>query len=151
MLELKIPPPAQTLVCAAVMWLLGWAVPDAAFALPVARWLAMFLALVGVCFAAIGIVQFRRVGTTVYPMKPHKASQLVTGGVYRLSRNPMYVGMLLLLAGWGFYVANFLAFLCLPLFVLSITKLQIVPEERALREKFGEEFSTYQREVRRWL
>jgi protein-S-isoprenylcysteine O-methyltransferase Ste14 len=87
----------------------------------------------------------------VNPLTPQATSTLVTSGVYRFSRNPMYVGLLFVLAGWGSYLANSLALLVLPLFVASMTRWQILPEERIMATKFGAEFEAYKRSVRRWL
>jgi len=75
----------------------------------------------------------------------------VRSGLYRVSRNPMYLGMLISLSGWVLWVNSLTAFLLLPLFVFYITRFQIVPEERILLEKFGDDFAQYMREVRRWL
>ena len=84
-------------------------------------------------------------------MAPQKASALVTSGVYRITRNPMYLGMLLVLAGWGVWLGNAAAFVGLPLFVAVLNLLQIAPEERVLRERFGDAFTRYAARVRRWI
>jgi protein-S-isoprenylcysteine O-methyltransferase Ste14 len=97
------------------------------------------------------VLAFRRAQTTVNPLTPQATSSLVTTGIYRYSRNPMYVGLLFVLAGWGCYLANGLALLVLPLFVASMTRWQIIPEERFMAAKFGAEFEAYKRSVRRWL
>jgi protein-S-isoprenylcysteine O-methyltransferase Ste14 len=76
---------------------------------------------------------------------------LVMGGVYRLTRNPMYLAMLVVLAAWALVVSNFAAFLLLPLFVAYLNRFQILPEERALQARFGAEFERYRSSVRRWL
>ena len=85
------------------------------------------------------------------PRTPDKATSLVSGGIYRFSRNPMYLGFLLLLAAWFFYVENWAAAILLPLFVLYMNRFQIAPEERALVAMFGPEFITYTQRVRRWM
>jgi protein-S-isoprenylcysteine O-methyltransferase Ste14 len=84
-------------------------------------------------------------------MKPDAASSLVADGVYRWTRNPMYLGFLIALAGWAAYLANVASALVLPLFVLYMNRFQIVPEERALAARFGPQFEDYRRSVRRWL
>nr|ART40893.1 L409 [uncultured bacterium] len=76
---------------------------------------------------------------------------MVISGIYRFSRNPMYVGLLLVLTAWAIYLSNALAFLFLPTFVACLTRLQIVPEERVLAAKFGDAFTAYRQSVRRWL
>jgi protein-S-isoprenylcysteine O-methyltransferase Ste14 len=83
-------------------------------------------------------------------LKP-RASSMVTWGVYSRSRNPMYLGGLIMLLGWAVYVSNVLAFLLLPAYVLYINRFQIAPEERALTALFGQSYAAYQLRVRRWL
>jgi protein-S-isoprenylcysteine O-methyltransferase Ste14 len=95
--------------------------------------------------------EFARARTTVNPLAPARASRLVTGGVFAHTRNPMYLGMLLVLAGWGVWLGNALAWLGLPLFVGLLNALQIGPEERAMRQRFGADFDRYAAQVRRWL
>jgi protein-S-isoprenylcysteine O-methyltransferase Ste14 len=84
-------------------------------------------------------------------MRPEAATRLVTGGVYGWTRNPMYLGWLPILAGWAAYLQHPLSLLVVPLFMLYLTRFQIVPEERALSAKFGEQFDAYRQRVRRWL
>jgi protein-S-isoprenylcysteine O-methyltransferase Ste14 len=150
-LELKIPPLAQVAVFAGLMWLAARAVPALAFAFPGQPVAALLLVAAGALVAAAGVVAFRRARTTVDPRDPGKSTELVATGIYRASRNPMYLGFLLALAGWGVFLGNALALAALPLFVASMNRLQIAPEERALRAGFGESFMRYERSVRRWL
>ena len=89
--------------------------------------------------------------TTVNPFKPEKAQTLVTTGMYQFSRNPMYLGLLLLLIGWALYVGALSAILLIPLFILLITTMQIQPEEIILEEIFGQSYIEYKRNVRRWI
>ena len=85
------------------------------------------------------------------PTKPGATSSLVTGGVFRLTRNPMYLSLVLYLLAWAVYLSNWLALLLVPLFVLYLDRFQIKPEERALSALFGPEYASYQARVRRWL
>ena len=150
-LELKIPPLLLVLLTGGAMWCLAWSLPALWVALPM-RWpLAVFLFVAGFASALAGVIAFRRARTTVDPMHPGNASRVVRSGIYRFSRHPMYVGVLLLLAGWGVLLANVAAWLSLPVFVLWMNRFQIAPEERALRARFGEEYEAYLRAVRRWL
>lgn len=80
-----------------------------------------------------------------------KASALVTGGVYRWTRNPMYLGMAALLLAWGFWLANAGALAVISLFIAYLNRFQIAPEERALEARFGDEFTAYRARVRRWI
>src|SRR5205823_1937681 len=113
------------------MWLTSRAVPALAFVIPVQTLIAIALALIGTVVAILGVTSFVRAGTTVNPLSPDAASSLVTSGVYTISRNPMYLGFLFLLLGWGIYLPNVLALMIVPLFVVYMNRFQIAPEERA--------------------
>jgi protein-S-isoprenylcysteine O-methyltransferase Ste14 len=112
---------------------------------------AVVLVALGVAVSMGGILSFRRARTTVNPLKPETTSALVESGIYAFTRNPMYLGMLLALLGWAVYLSSSWALLGPMLFVLYITRFQIIPEERALHGLFGAPFSTYKQRVRRWL
>jgi protein-S-isoprenylcysteine O-methyltransferase Ste14 len=150
-LELKVPPVAVALIIAALLWFVSWAAPTFRFVFPGRGVLALILAGAGVVMAALGVASFRRAKTTVHPMTPELSSSLVRSGVYALSRNPMYLGLLLVLIGWAIFLSNVLAFLILPVFIFYMSRFQIGPEEKALDRRFGEEFVTYKSRVRRWL
>ncbi|MBP9159034.1 MAG: isoprenylcysteine carboxylmethyltransferase family protein [Sphingobium sp.] len=150
-LELKIPPLALVLLAGGVMWVIAWAVPTFGFVFPARRICAMGAVLIGTAVAGMGIFSFRRARTTVNPMKPDSSSALVVTGIYRLTRNPMYLGFLWILLGWGIFLSNAPAFLVLPGFVLYMNRFQIEPEERALTRLFGRAFVTYATQVRRWI
>jgi protein-S-isoprenylcysteine O-methyltransferase Ste14 len=150
-LELKMPPVALVLLVAALMWLASWAMPAFGFELPLGGILSASVALAGAIICGLGIVSFRQARTTVNPMKPDSASSLVVSGVYRLTRNPMYLGFLLILLGWAIFLSNALAFLFLPAFLVYMNRFQIEPEEKALHALFGEQFAAYTARVRRWL
>ena len=149
-LELRIPPPVVALLAAVVMWLLS---PLAVFGeAPFTRvWVAAVLAVAGAAFSIAGAVSFRRAGTTVNPLKPASASSLVVAGVYRVTRNPMYLGLFLLLAGWGVYLWSPLALPFPFAFAAYISRFQISPEEKALVALFGSEYTECKARVRRWL
>jgi protein-S-isoprenylcysteine O-methyltransferase Ste14 len=149
-LQLKVPPPAVALTFALIMWLVSWAVPQLGFDFPGRVLIAVTLALAGAIIAVSGVAAFRRSKTTINPMKPESSTSLVVSGVYKVSRNPMYLGFLLILAGWAVFLSNLLAFLLLPAYVIYMNRFQIEPEERSLRSIFPK-FSAYERRVRRWL
>ena len=110
----------------------------------------LFLAI-GAIILVLAVRAFVRVRTTVNPLSPEEADTLVTNGLYRLSRNPMYLAMACLLVGVAFLIGNLAAFIGPVLFVCVMTELQIKPEERALHSKFGEAFLAYCRRTRRWI
>lgn len=150
-LELKIPPPALALLAALAMW--GLASLGQPFGLSAGLRVAFAVALAcaGAGLGLAGILSFRRARTTLDPMHPDQATSLVTGGVYRRTRNPMYLSLLLYLCAWAAYLASWPALLVLPAFVLYMDRFQILPEERALSGRFGREYAAYQAQVRRWL
>ncbi len=155
-LDHKIPPPVVALLLAAVMWGVSWwtfsgATPDP---LPQEGWRQAAVAVMGVVGLVLdlsGLWVFRRARTTFNPMSPAKATALVTGGVYRYTRNPMYVGQALLLSAWALHLALWWPWLGPVCFVLWIDRFQIAPEERVMRAKFGAEYEAYAARVRRWL
>lgn len=150
-LELKIPPIVQVFIVAGLMWALAGLLPGLGFALPASLLVALGLATTGVVVALLGVQAFRSAGTTVDPRIPEQSASLVVGGVYRISRNPMYVGFLLVLTGWAVFLGNIASLLLLPAFVLYMNRFQIAPEERFMREKFGAAYRQYEAAVRRWL
>ena len=150
-LELKVLPVAQFLVVAAAMWLLAKYLPALAVGIPARRSLAALFFCLGGLVAVPAVAAFRSSGTTVDPRSPEKATQLVVSGVYRYSRNPMYLGLLLLLIAWALYLANLLGFVLLPVFVAGMNRLQIRLEEEAMERRFGDAFRAYRESVRRWI
>ena len=150
-LELKVPPPVLALLIAGVMFLLSSSLPHLAFPLAARIGLAIAIACLGGLFSIGGSFAFHQAKTTVNPMSPSKASSLVTTGVYRITRNPMYVGLLFGLIAWAVWLASPLLLLGPIAFLLYISRFQIQPEERVLLELFGKEYSGYKAKVRRWL
>ncbi|GAB3769484.1 isoprenylcysteine carboxylmethyltransferase family protein [Ramlibacter monticola] len=150
-LEHRIPPPVVGLAIAAAMWAVGQMPPAFALASWVRDALVVVLVAAGLAFDLAGLVAFRRLRTTVNPLRPQNASALVTGGVYRVTRNPMYVGMALLLTAWAVQLSSAWPFFGPLAFVLFIDRFQVVPEEKAMRERFGESWAAYAARVRRWL
>jgi protein-S-isoprenylcysteine O-methyltransferase Ste14 len=150
-LELKIPPVVVTLVLGMAMWVASSAVPS--FALPFAVRAAVASALVaaGLCVVAAGVASFRQARTTINPTTPDSTSSLVVAGIYRVTRNPMYLGELLVLLGWAAFLSNALALAISAVFVLYVNRFQIAPEERALSAVFGADYAAYKARVRRWL
>ena len=150
-LELKVPPAAQFLAVALGMWLIADYVPLVSVDIPARKLLVVLFACLSAIAAIPAIAAFRSAGTTVDPRRPEEASRLVVRGIYRYSRNPMYLGLLCLLFAWAFYLSNLLGFACLPLFVLSMNRLQIRPEEEGMEKQFGDEYRAYRKSVRRWI
>lgn len=150
-LELKVPPVVVLVTFAALMGLGSRVAPEAAFHVPARVLTALGFAVAGVGIVVAGVISFWRARTTVNPLKPGGASALVTSGIYRLTRNPMYLGAMIVLIGWAVFLANFISVLFVPLFVLYMNRFQISPEEKALAPLFGIEFAAYRAKVRRWF
>jgi len=150
-LELKIPPPVAAILIGAAMWLASRSGPSIDLPLLVRGVAFAAISLVGGAAALAGDLAFRRAQTTINPFKPQNTSALVTSGVYRFTRNPMYLGLLLVILGECAFLCSAPALLGPVAFVAYITRFQIVPEERALRAKFGTAYSAYLARVRRWL
>ena len=150
-LELKIPPVAVFLVCGAAMWLIDKYLPQAAIHIPRSLPVAVGFTLAAAWLGVKAILDFRRNSTTVHPQYPEKASTVVADGVYRYTRNPMYLALAVLLLAWAVKLGNVAAFAGVPLLVVYLTQFQIKPEERALAEKFGPPYHEYMQRVRRWI
>lgn len=150
-LELKLPPPLIWIVCAAAAMALGRWLPRCSFPFAGHRVLAGLLVLAGVGVGLVAALACRRAGTTIDPHRPERSRSVVTVGMYRHSRNPMYLGLALVLLGVVAWIANALALLVVPVFCAWITRFQIRPEERALEANFGDAYRDYRSRVRRWL
>jgi protein-S-isoprenylcysteine O-methyltransferase Ste14 len=148
---LKLPPLALLVIVAALMWIASMATPTLDFVLPAKSLSSLSLALIGAVTCLSGVVAFRRAKTTVNPMKPDSASSLVVSGIYKYTRNPMYLGLALVLSGWAAFLSNVAALALLPAFVVYINRFQIVPEERVLASLFPHEYAAYRARVRRWV
>jgi protein-S-isoprenylcysteine O-methyltransferase Ste14 len=150
-LELKIPPVALVLLVAFAMWGVSLATPGIALPFAVRAVTAIVLVAAGASISIAGVAAFREARTTVNPTKPDATSALVSSGIYGLTRNPMYLGFLLVLVGWAAFLSNAVALIGVFAYVLYMNRFQIAPEERALSAMFGAEFSAYRTRVRRWL
>ena len=151
LLELRIPPVALFMAAALVMGAVASVSGEWRVSFPGQLLAASLLLLLAGLVGLAGVRTFARHDTTVNPLRPERASRLVATGIYRYSRNPMYLSLLLALAAWATWLGSIAAALVLPLFVAAINRWQIRPEERALAARFEDEFAAYRRRVRRWL
>jgi protein-S-isoprenylcysteine O-methyltransferase Ste14 len=150
-LELKLPPVGLGAIAAALMWCVSAATPVFDFLFPAKSVSSASLTLIGALTCLAGVVSFRRARTTVNPMRPGSATSLVVSGIYRYTRNPMYLGFLLILLSWAVVLSNVLALAVLPMFVVWMNCFQISPEERVLASLFTNDYAQYRGRVRRWL
>lgn len=147
----KIPPPVILLLSGTIMWFVAHSPYAYTVAVPFAPIIGLLLAVAGVATAATAIRQFSRAETTVNPLDPGAATALVDSGIFARTRNPMYIGLLLVLSGWAVWLESASNILVLAVFVSYITELQIKPEEQALRKIFGQAYVDYCDRVRRWI
>ncbi len=103
----------------------------------------------GICVVAVAASAFSRVGTPIVPFE--KSTVVVSGGLFRFSRNPMYLGMVMALVGVALLLGSAVAFVPIPIFVCLIQYQFISREEKFLEELFGEEYLKYKGKVRQWL
>jgi protein-S-isoprenylcysteine O-methyltransferase Ste14 len=150
-LELKLSPVMTAVLLAMLMWYLDRVTAGFSMRPGLRIGLSAVLIAAGLAVGLAGVWSFRKARTTVNPYRLHASSELVMSGIYRRTRNPMYVGLLLALLGWGLYLANLFALLLALVFVPYMNRFQILPEERALQQAYGEGFADYCRQVRRWL
>jgi protein-S-isoprenylcysteine O-methyltransferase Ste14 len=147
----RVPPPVVTLIAALIMWGLHRLRPTPEWISPPWDRLGLLTAALGIAVNLTAFMRFRQARTTINPMDPSKATRLVTDGIFSLSRNPMYLGFLLLLVGWALWLRSAWVWLIPPSFVVGITRWQIVPEEQALTQLFGAQYSAYRDRVARWI
>jgi protein-S-isoprenylcysteine O-methyltransferase Ste14 len=125
--------------------------PFAGAIVPGRRALVAVAALAGIAIIAAAIRRFHDAQTTVNPLEPSRATRLVSGGVYRYTRNPMYLGLGLLLVAWALWLGSASVWLGPAAFVLLIDRVQITAEEAALEHLFGAEYRAYRGSVGRWF
>ncbi len=150
-LELKIPPPLLYIICMLLMYVIRLLVPVCAVALPFSEWIVSGCVLAAGCFGLSGVYEFKKAKTTVHPVKMEGVTAIVDSGAYRFTRNPMYLGLLLLLFGFGYWQQNLLSLAVCVGFVVYMNRFQIKPEERFLKQEFGKAYSDYKARVRRWI
>jgi protein-S-isoprenylcysteine O-methyltransferase Ste14 len=149
--SVRLPPLAVAPLVALLMWLAARSTPSWSIAFDGRKIVAWALLASAAAVGMAGLAAFRRARTTVNPLRPDRASALVTTGIYRHTRNPMYLAVALALLAWGLFLGHAVAPFGVAVFVAWMDRCQIPPEERALAALFGAEFERYRREVRRWL
>lgn len=150
-MKLKIPPAFVFLFFAGIMYLLAKLLPVGTFDFFGRRYLTIVLFVLAILISIVSLYQFYKAKTTVDPTIPSKASRLVTGGIYKYSRNPMYLGMLLILLAFGLKLGNAFNTITAAFFVAYMNRFQIGPEEEVLSDLFGKEYRYYCSQVRRWF
>lgn len=150
-MNLKIPPLVLLVLVGLFMRLAVSLLPSLDFVFPAIVMAGTVAVFSGVVVSLLGVYEFRKAKTTVDPRNPQNSVSLVDSGIYKFSRNPMYVGFFLILFGWCLFLANYASLPFLPLFVLYINAFQIKPEESFLSQNFGSVYTEYCSRVRRWV
>ena len=148
-MKTKIPPPILALVMIVLIYLSSFFIESTTFNYQGS--LSVLVLFLGLACAIPSFKLFARYKTTISPLKPSDATALVTEGMYRYSRNPMYLGLLLLTIASTIWFGTWFGIIVNILFIFLINFLQIIPEEEALLEIFGEEYEEYKKNVRRWI
>ena len=150
-LALKVPPPLVALIAAAGMWMLNENMAFGRIDVTYKTLLCYLLVAIGLIVDFLAVWQFRRLKTTVNPLKPSKASTLATTGIYQFSRNPMYLGNLIFLSAWLIWLGLPFNVVFLAVYVSYMNRFQIKVEERILEGLFGADYNAYCAHVRRWV
>ena len=148
-MKTKIPPPLVTLIFGSLIFLTKNIFPEIKVANNIA--LGSLFILFGILIASLSIGLFRKYRTTITPINPKGATKLITSGIYKFSRNPMYFSLLLLLIGISIMTNPIGGSIFIPLFILYLNLFQILPEEKAMTDLFKDEFLEYKDSVRRWI
>lgn len=150
-MKLKVPPVIIVGVIAGFMWFLARYNPLTDYIFHAPRWFRIVPVVLGGILGVLGVIQFHNNKTTINPHQPENSTKLVISGVYRISRNPMYLALLLILIAYGVHLGQIVPFMALPLFIWYMNEFQIKPEEQVLLEKFGNEYEKFRKRVRRWI
>ena len=145
-LDTKIPPPIVTIVILSIIYLFD--VNEYNLNTDI---ISIVILFIGIIFIISAVIQFVDRKTTVNPTKPYKTTTLVITGTYKITRNPMYLGMLLIIISFAFYKTSIISLILIPIFIFYINKFQIEPEEYEMRKKFGKEYEDYCKKVDRWI
>ena len=145
-LDTKIPPPIVTIITLTIIYLF-----DLKEYILNNDVITVVILFIGIIFILSAVIQFVNRKTTVNPTKPYKTTSLVITGVYKITRNPMYLGMLLIIISFAFYKASIISLILISFFIFFINKFQIEPEEFEMRKKFGKEYEDYCKKVDRWI
>ena len=150
-MRLLVPPPIYAIGFAGFIWAMSLWFPQFGFDFTGKVVLSGVVAITGLGLDLVSLQRFFKAHTTVSPMSPRDTKTIVEDGIYRYTRNPMYLGLTLILGAFALWIGNLLGFIAIPVFIWVITQFQIRPEEEILLEKFGEPFGDYMMRVRRWI
>ena len=150
-LELLLPPLPLTFVLCGAIVISDIFIPELSINLAYGNWIACLFFMMSAVFVLPAVFSFIQAKTTVDPRVPEKSKKLVVSGLYKISRNPMYVGFLFFILATGFFYSNIIALVLAVVFVPYMNRFQISLEETQLNKAFGEHYIQYCQRVRRWL
>jgi protein-S-isoprenylcysteine O-methyltransferase Ste14 len=150
-LETKLPAPVVAAVIGGAMKFYAVSSFIQIDASPTLEFIGVKCAELSAAIALWAFVSFWIAKTTINPLDPSRASKLVTSGIFRVTRNPMYLSLLLLLIAYTIRLGAWVEGIGPILFAAYVTRFQIIPEERILTEKFGEPYVAYKSRTRRWI
>ena len=150
-MDLKIIPVVQVLIAVLLMVGFSQLLPELTLNWPAHVLVARLLFMLSVFVGISAIISFKEHKTTVNPTKPEASSTVVSSGMFRFSRNPMYLAMLIALIALGYFLQHITSLPIIIFFMAYMTRFQIMPEEKALTKLFGQQYLDYQMKVRRWL
>jgi protein-S-isoprenylcysteine O-methyltransferase Ste14 len=146
---IRIPAPTLTIIHIIMAILLGWLVPLPIPAPMFIRWLGLGLAALGFVLGVLALIEFKRARTTSDPKKPTQS--FVTSGIYSYTRNPIYLGFVLILIGLPLNMGNYWGIVLVWPLITFTNNMVIKHEEAYLEKKFKEQYAGYRSRVRRWL
>jgi protein-S-isoprenylcysteine O-methyltransferase Ste14 len=147
----KFPPMLVSLLAGVLMWVISAISPSFTVLLPFRSIIFIFTAIAGIAIVFSSGHSFTNAKTSFNPIKFDKVTSLVTTGIYSFTRNPMYLGVMIVFAGWAYYLGNIFAVMIITLNIIYLNCFQIKQEETVLEEKFGQEYLSYKSRVRRWI
>ena len=151
-MHLKIPPPIVALIGILLIFLSKDYILILYLHPHLQNTLSLLFLIIGFVIIFLATKEFKKSETTVNPMKPETSTRLVTSGVFKYTRNPMYLGLASILLASCFYFSSLLGIIVyVPLFIFYITVFQIIPEEESMKTIFNDEYLDYCSKVRRWI
>ncbi len=151
MLDNKVPPLIVLFLIAFLMWTISMITPEFTLSESILSISAILFFLIGIFFSVSGVLAFKQAQTTTDPRVPENSSKIVKTGIYNISRNPMYVGFAFFLLSWSMVLSSPSCIIGIIFFIIYLNRFQIETEERILTDKFGEQYKSYLKSVRRWL
>ena len=145
----KIPPPLVVLILVISTFFSSKKID--LIQIPFQSLISIFILSIGILILLNPVLKFKKSKTTINPIKFKKVNKLVTSGIYKYSRNPMYLGLLMIVISSSIFYLNIYSILTPLFFYLWINRFQIKREEVFLEEKFGQEYLSYKTKTRRWI